>query len=204
MKEGGKLGDRAEARATVKGRAGGPGSGREGGADGPGEGLGEGRHTERTGPALSPPSREAGQALPGSSVPWGAVTGQVPCPPPQVSDKFAFGLFDLDWEVFAQHIEGAVNRVPVLEKTGIKSTVCGPGEWAAPEAGRPSVLGLGHCVCSPLQAKDVRSVRAEVRLWARGRASSCPPPRESLLRSHRARSLLDLPLELGVFICKMG
>lgn len=26
-----------------------------------------------------------------------------------------------------QHIEGAVNRVPVLEKTGIKSTVCGPG-----------------------------------------------------------------------------
>lgn len=24
------------------------------------------------------------------------------------------------------HIEGAVNRVPVLENTGIKSTVCGP------------------------------------------------------------------------------
>ncbi|XP_054375352.2 sarcosine dehydrogenase, mitochondrial isoform X5 [Pongo abelii] len=44
----------------------------------------------------------------------------------KVSDKFAFGLFDLDWEVFTQHIEGAINRVPVLEKTGIKSTVCGP------------------------------------------------------------------------------
>ncbi|KAB0358521.1 hypothetical protein FD754_002677 [Muntiacus muntjak] len=44
----------------------------------------------------------------------------------EVSDKFAFGLFDLDWDVFTQHIEGAVNRVPVLEKTGIKSTVCGP------------------------------------------------------------------------------
>lgn len=29
-----------------------------------------------------------------------------------------------------QHIEGAVNRVPVLEKTGIKSTVCGPGNVA--------------------------------------------------------------------------
>uniref|UniRef100_A0A803TVS4 L-amino-acid oxidase n=1 Tax=Anolis carolinensis TaxID=28377 RepID=A0A803TVS4_ANOCA len=41
-------------------------------------------------------------------------------------DKFAFGLFDLDWDVFMQHIEGAINRVPVLEKTGIKSTVCGP------------------------------------------------------------------------------
>ncbi|CAO2598184.1 Histo-blood group ABO system transferase 1 [Lemmus lemmus] len=45
----------------------------------------------------------------------------------EVSDKFAFGLFDLDWDVFTQHIEGAINRVPVLEKTGIKSTVCGPG-----------------------------------------------------------------------------
>lgn len=27
-----------------------------------------------------------------------------------------------------QHIQGAINRVPALEKTGIKSTVCGPGE----------------------------------------------------------------------------
>ncbi|KAI4587746.1 hypothetical protein MJG53_005533 [Ovis ammon polii x Ovis aries] len=44
----------------------------------------------------------------------------------EVSDDFAFGLFDLDWDVFTQHIEGAINRVPVLEKTGIKSTVCGP------------------------------------------------------------------------------
>ncbi|KAM9722394.1 sarcosine dehydrogenase, mitochondrial isoform 3-T3 [Dama dama] len=44
----------------------------------------------------------------------------------EVLDKFAFGLFDLDWDVFTQHIEGAINRVPVLEKTGIKSTVCGP------------------------------------------------------------------------------
>lgn len=45
----------------------------------------------------------------------------------QVSDKFAFSLFDLDWDVFMQHIEGAINRVPALEQTGIKSTVCGPG-----------------------------------------------------------------------------
>ncbi|KAM4719186.1 sarcosine dehydrogenase, mitochondrial isoform 2-T2 [Anableps anableps] len=44
----------------------------------------------------------------------------------EVSDKFAFSLFDLDWDVFMQHIEGAINRVPVLEQTGIKSTVCGP------------------------------------------------------------------------------
>lgn len=45
----------------------------------------------------------------------------------QVSEKFAFSLFDLDWDVFMQHIQGAINRVPVLERTGIKSTVCGPG-----------------------------------------------------------------------------
>ncbi|XP_048875339.1 sarcosine dehydrogenase, mitochondrial isoform X3 [Brienomyrus brachyistius] len=44
----------------------------------------------------------------------------------EVSDKFAFSLFDLDWDVFMQHIEGAINRIPVLERTGIKSTVCGP------------------------------------------------------------------------------
>lgn len=66
----------------------------------------------------------------GSRSSYGGITGQVPAPP-QVSDKFAFGLFDLDWDVFTQHIEGAINRVPVLEKTGIKSTVCGPGEWEA-------------------------------------------------------------------------
>uniref|UniRef100_A0A8B9SIG6 Sarcosine dehydrogenase n=1 Tax=Anas platyrhynchos TaxID=8839 RepID=A0A8B9SIG6_ANAPL len=49
----------------------------------------------------------------------------------EVSEKFAFGLFDLDWDVFTQHIEGAINRVPVLEKTGIKSTVCGPESFTA-------------------------------------------------------------------------
>lgn len=93
-----------------------------------------------------------------------------------MSDKFAFGLFDLDWDVFTQHIEGAINRVPVLEKTGVKSTVCGPGEQEAcklgvgilgafgltPEAGLcqartwaslhsllPAALGGGHCFTPP-------------------------------------------------------
>uniref|UniRef100_A0A6Q2YJ47 Sarcosine dehydrogenase n=1 Tax=Esox lucius TaxID=8010 RepID=A0A6Q2YJ47_ESOLU len=47
----------------------------------------------------------------------------------KVSDAFAFSLFDLDWDVFIQHIEGAINRVPALEQTGIKSTVCGPGKY---------------------------------------------------------------------------
>ncbi|XP_072287286.1 sarcosine dehydrogenase, mitochondrial isoform X2 [Pyxicephalus adspersus] len=49
----------------------------------------------------------------------------------EVSDKFSFGLFDLDWDVFMQHIQGAINRVPALEKTGIKSTVCGPESFTA-------------------------------------------------------------------------
>ncbi|XP_046901172.1 sarcosine dehydrogenase, mitochondrial [Hypomesus transpacificus] len=49
----------------------------------------------------------------------------------EVSDSFAFSLFDLDWDVFMQHIEGAINRVPALEQTGIKSTVCGPESFTA-------------------------------------------------------------------------
>ncbi|XP_062333525.1 sarcosine dehydrogenase, mitochondrial [Osmerus eperlanus] len=49
----------------------------------------------------------------------------------EVSDNFAFSLFDLDWDVFMQHIEGAINRVPALEQTGIKSTVCGPESFTA-------------------------------------------------------------------------
>ena len=44
----------------------------------------------------------------------------------QVEKDFAFGLYELDWDVFGVHIKGACNRVPCLEKIGIKSTVCGP------------------------------------------------------------------------------
>lgn len=44
----------------------------------------------------------------------------------QVEDSFAFSLFDLDWDVFNAHIEGHINRVPIIGVTGIKSTVCGP------------------------------------------------------------------------------
>ena len=106
-----------------------------------------------------------------------------PCP--QVSDKFAFGLFDLDWDVFTQHIEGAINRVPVLEKTGIKSTVCGPGEWGTRSwrrwelaarrgvAGRRSVLGGRCCTSSTLQVTHASSWGAVV----------CPGPQPGLLLS---------------------
>ena len=33
-----------------------------------------------------------------------------PCFWDEVEKKFAFGLFELDWDVFGVHIEGAVNR----------------------------------------------------------------------------------------------
>lgn len=39
---------------------------------------------------------------------------------------FAFSLYELDWDVFGVHIDGAVKRCPILAQTGIKSTVCGP------------------------------------------------------------------------------
>ncbi|XP_066953751.1 sarcosine dehydrogenase, mitochondrial-like [Macrobrachium rosenbergii] len=62
---------------------------------------------------------------------------------------FAFGLYELDWDVFSAHIEGAMNRVPVLEQTGIKSTVCGPESFTPdhkPLMGEdPTVQGFFHC-----------------------------------------------------------
>ncbi|CAB4011210.1 Sarcosine dehydrogenase, mitochondrial, partial [Paramuricea clavata] len=49
----------------------------------------------------------------------------------KVSKDFAFGLFDLDWDVFSAHVDGAVHRVPVIGETGVKSTVCGPESFTA-------------------------------------------------------------------------
>ena len=49
----------------------------------------------------------------------------------KVKNDFAFSLFDLDWDVFSTHIEGAMNRVPVIGETGVKSTVCGPESFTA-------------------------------------------------------------------------
>lgn len=66
----------------------------------------------------------------------------------QVSDKFAFSLFDLDWDVFSAHIDGACNRVPVIAETGVKSTVCGPESFTAdhkPLMGEaPELRGFFH------------------------------------------------------------
>ena len=71
-----------------------------------------------------------------------------PCFWDNVEKSFAFGLFELDWEVFGCHIEGAMNRVPCLEKIGIKSTVCGPESFTPdhkPLLGEdPRVQGFYH------------------------------------------------------------
>ena len=44
----------------------------------------------------------------------------------EVDPEFAFGLFELDWDVFSVHLENGAQRVPVIAETGIKSEVCGP------------------------------------------------------------------------------
>lgn len=66
----------------------------------------------------------------------------------EVSNKFAFSLFDLDWDIFSAHIEGACNRVPVIAETGVKSTVCGPESFTAdhkPLMGEaPELRGFYH------------------------------------------------------------
>lgn len=53
-------------------------------------------------------------------------------PRSQVEKDFSFSLFELDWDVFSFNIEGAINRVPAIENTGVKSTVCGPGQHFIP------------------------------------------------------------------------
>jgi len=68
----------------------------------------------------------------------------------RIQKEFAFGLYELDYDVFGVHIEGAVNRVPCLEHSGIKSTVCGPESFTPdhkPIMGEdPRVRGFFHGV----------------------------------------------------------
>ena len=48
-----------------------------------------------------------------------------------MKDDFAFGLYDLDYEVFGCHLESHINRVPKVADVGIQSTVCGPESFTA-------------------------------------------------------------------------
>ena len=49
----------------------------------------------------------------------------------KVEEDFSFGLFDLDWDVFAVHLENGAHRVPIIGETGIKTEVCGPESFTA-------------------------------------------------------------------------
>lgn len=63
-----------------------------------------------------------------------------------VSPDFSFGLFDLDWDTFGQNLEGHLQRCPVIETTGIQSTVAGPESFTPdhkPLVGlQPGVRGM--------------------------------------------------------------
>ncbi|XP_068246936.1 sarcosine dehydrogenase, mitochondrial-like isoform X2 [Palaemon carinicauda] len=60
-----------------------------------------------------------------------------------------FHLYELNWDAFGELLEGAIKRVPVLEHTGIKSTISGPESFTpdhAPVMGEdPNVEGFFHC-----------------------------------------------------------
>ncbi|XP_071443435.1 sarcosine dehydrogenase, mitochondrial isoform X1 [Hetaerina americana] len=65
-----------------------------------------------------------------------------------VPRDFQFGLYELDWDVFGVHVKGATHLAPIIGKTGIKSTVCGPESFTPdhkPLMGEdPRVRGLYH------------------------------------------------------------
>ncbi|XP_039268974.2 sarcosine dehydrogenase, mitochondrial-like isoform X2 [Styela clava] len=44
----------------------------------------------------------------------------------KVPNDFAFSLYDMDWEQFEVHMKSATDLMPCIEKSGIRSTLCGP------------------------------------------------------------------------------
>lgn len=44
----------------------------------------------------------------------------------KIKDLAPFTLFDLNWDVFGINVENAAKLMPIIGKTGIKSTTCGP------------------------------------------------------------------------------
>jgi len=119
---------------------------------------------------------------------------------------FAFGLYELDYDVFGVHIEGAVNRVPCLENSGIKSTVCGPESFTPdhkPIMGEdPRVRGFFHGVgfnsagmmlgggCGDQLAKWVTEGRPDLDMYGYDIRRFCPTVSQSKSwvdqRSHEA------------------
>ena len=73
----------------------------------------------------------------------------------KIPNDFAFSLYDLDWDVFTFNIEGAINRVPAIEKTGVKSTVCGPGTSSFYNCKRQIIYGSRYLVSVNAQQRLV-------------------------------------------------
>lgn len=44
----------------------------------------------------------------------------------KVDKDFSFGLYELDWETFEQHMKGGIELCPALGQAGVKTTICGP------------------------------------------------------------------------------
>ncbi|XP_064457515.1 sarcosine dehydrogenase, mitochondrial-like [Ornithodoros turicata] len=88
----------------------------------------------------------------------------------KVPNEFAFGLYDLDWDVFGIHLENGIKRAPVLERTGIKSTVCGPESFTAdhkPLLGEdPELRGFFHgCGFNSLGMNGSGGCGQQLALW---------------------------------------
>jgi len=108
----------------------------------------------------------------------------------KIEKDFAFGLFELDYDVFGVHIEGAVDRLPALAEVGIKSTVCGPESFTPdhkPIMGEdPRVRGFYHGVgfnsagmmlgggCGDQLAKWIVNGRPELDMYGYDIRRFCP------------------------------
>ncbi|XP_037027162.1 sarcosine dehydrogenase, mitochondrial-like [Bradysia coprophila] len=65
-----------------------------------------------------------------------------------VENDSSFSLYDLDWETFDSHVDGAIELLPAFGSVGIKCTVCGPESFTPdhkPLLGPdPRLIGLFH------------------------------------------------------------
>jgi len=124
----------------------------------------------------------------------------------KLEKDFSFGLYELDYDMFSVHLEGGMNRVPCLEQTGIKSTVCGPESFTPdhkPIMGEdPRVRGFFHGVgfnsagmmlgggCGDQLAKWVVHGRPELDMYGYDIRRFCPSVAANPLwvkeRSHEA------------------
>ncbi|KAK5643150.1 hypothetical protein RI129_006995 [Pyrocoelia pectoralis] len=66
----------------------------------------------------------------------------------EVQQDFAFGLYELDLDIFGIHLKEANGLTPIMEKVGIKSNICGPESFTPdhkPLIGEdPRIFGFYH------------------------------------------------------------